>query len=57
MPGGILILRVNDIKEVENKINYDDELNRIVNYEKNKQFDQYSKIYFNKIKKNIELNE
>tara|TARA_B100000787_G_C16168847_1_gene285338 strand:- start:216 stop:1148 length:933 start_codon:yes stop_codon:yes gene_type:complete len=57
IPGGVLILRVNDIKETENEVNREDELNQSINYERNKQFTQYSKIYFNKIKKNLEINE
>lgn len=57
MPGGILVLKVNDINEKEKKINYDDELNQNINYERKKQFEQYSKIHFNKIKKNLEMNE
>ena len=28
-----------------------------INYEKNRQLSQYSKIYFNKVKKNLEFNE
>ena len=55
--GGILVLKVNDIKETENKINYDEEFNQNVNYEKNKQLEQYSTIHFNKIKKNLGINE
>ena len=57
IPGGILVLKVNDIKETENKINYDEEFNQNVNYEKNKQLEQYSTIHFNKIKKNLGINE
>ncbi len=29
----------------------------MINYEKNRQLNQYSKIYFNKVKKNIGFNE
>ena len=57
IPGGILVLKVNDIKETENKINYDEEFNQNVNYEKNKQLEQYSTIHFNKKKKNLGINE
>ena len=32
-------------------------LKKLVNFEKNNQLNQYSKIYFNKIKKNLEINE
>lgn len=57
IPGGVLVLKVNDIKEIENKIDYDKEFKQNVNYEKNKQFEQYSTIYFNKIKKNLGIDE
>ena len=57
IPGGVLVLKVNDIKEIENKIDYDEEFKQNVNYEKNKQFEQYSTIHFNKIKKNLGIDE
>ena len=57
IPGGVLILKINDIKNETIKLNPEMELKRIVNFKKNKQLNQYSKIYFNKIKKNHELNE
>ena len=54
---GFLILRLNNIKEEQVKINPEEELKKIINYQKSKQLNQYSKIYFNKIKKNLEINE
>ena len=57
IPGGILILKINDIKEEFKKIDFDLELKKAINFEKNKQLNQYSNIYFNKIKKNFGLNE
>ena len=54
---GILILKVNKIKKVQTKINYNEELKKLIIYERNRKLDQYSKIYFNKIKKNIDFNE
>jgi len=55
VPGGFLILQVNEIKNTKIKIDIDKELKKIVNYEKNNQLNQYSIIYFNKIKKNLEI--
>ena len=52
-----MILQINDIKKTEVKINIDKEFKKLENYEKNKQLNQYSKIYFNKIKKNLEISE
>jgi peptidyl-prolyl cis-trans isomerase SurA len=57
IPGGILILKINDIKEEFKKIDFDLELKKAINFEKNKQLNQYSNIYFNKTKKNFGLNE
>ena len=57
IPGGILILKINDIKNETMKLDPEKELERIVNFKKNKQLNQYSKIYFNKVKKNQGLSE
>ena len=57
IPGGIMILKINDIKEEFKKIDFDLELEKAINFEKNKQLTQYSNIYFNKTKKNFGLNE
>jgi peptidyl-prolyl cis-trans isomerase SurA len=57
IPGGILVLKVNDIKVTKTKINYDEEFKQNVNYERNKQFEQYSTIHFNKTKKNLGIDE
>jgi peptidyl-prolyl cis-trans isomerase SurA len=54
---GILILKIKDTKKIKSKINYDVELKKLINYERNKQLNQYSKIYFEKAKKNIDFNE
>ena len=57
IPGGFLILQLNDTKEIENKIDVDKELKRLINKETNQQLNQFSNIYFNKIKKEIQINE
>jgi len=56
-PGGFLILKINDIKNTKIEIDIDNEFKKIENYEKNNQLNQYSKIYFNKIKKDLEISE
>jgi peptidyl-prolyl cis-trans isomerase SurA len=55
--GGFLILKINDIKSTQIKINVEDELKKLINFEKNNQLNQYSKIYFNKVKKNLQVDE
>ena len=57
IPGGFLILKINDIKNTKIKINIDREFEKLKNYEKNNQLNQYSKIYFNKVKKDFEISE
>ena len=57
MPGGFMILKINEIKKKEKKQNIENELKRIINFKKNNQLNQFSKIYFNKVKKNIKINE
>jgi len=57
IPGGFLILQINDIKNIQIEIDIKKEFEKLKNYEKNNQLNQYSKIYFNKIKKNLEINE
>ena len=53
LPNGVLILKVVDIKILQSNINLDDEYKKAVDYERNRQLNQYSKIYFNKTKKNL----
>ncbi len=57
VPGGFLILQINEIKNNKIQIDIDKELKKLIDFEKNNQLNQYSKIYFNKIKKNLEINE
>ena len=53
LSNGILILKLEDTKTTETAINVKDELKKAINYERNRQLNQYSKIYYNKIKKNL----
>ncbi|MDB3975286.1 peptidylprolyl isomerase [Candidatus Pelagibacter sp.] len=57
MPGGFMILKINEIKKKEKKQNIENELKRIINFKKNDQLNQFSKIYFNKVKINIKIHE
>ena len=57
IPGGFLILKVKDIKEIEKKIDIEKELNLRIRSMQNQQLNQYSNIYFKKIKKNILIDE
>ena len=57
VPGGFLILQINDIKNEKVEIDLKKELAKLINFEKNNQLNQYSKIYFNKVKKDLEISE
>ena len=57
VPGGFLILKVNEIKEEEVQVNFDEELQKLINYEKNKQLNQFSQIYYKKVEKDALINE
>ena len=57
IPGGALILKLEDTKEEKNDVNINKKLNELVKYLTNEQLNQFSNIYFNKIKKNIRINE
>ena len=57
IPGGALILKIENIKEINNEINLEKKLNELVRYSTNEQLNQFSNIYFYKVKKNIKINE
>ena len=57
LPGGYLILKIEDVKETNIEFDIENEINLIVKEKTNEQLNQYSNIYFNKIKKNIKINE
>ncbi|MDB9986755.1 peptidylprolyl isomerase [Candidatus Pelagibacter sp.] len=56
LPNGILVLKLINIKNSEANIDIENELKKAINYERNRQLNQYSKIYYNKIKKNLDFN-
>ena len=57
LSNGILILKLINTKKKETTINLENELRIAINYERNRQLNQYSKIYYNKIKKNLNFYE
>ena len=57
IPGGFLIMRLDDKKTENINLNFDEEFEKQITYEKNIQLEQYSKIYFKKIKKNSVISE
>ena len=57
VPSGFLILKINDIKTIYIKKNFEEELKKLINQTRNNQLNQFSKMYFNKIKENANVNE
>lgn len=55
--GGFLILKLNDTKKIKNEINIEKELKKLIAKKTNQQLNQLSNIYFNKVKKEIQINE
>ena len=56
-PSGFLILKIDEIKTKEIDIDINKEIQNLIKIETNKQLDQYSNIYFKKIKKNSQIDE
>ncbi len=57
VPGGFLIFRINDTRSVKVNINVEQELKTLINLKRNEQLNQFSNIYFQKIQKDIVINE
>ncbi|MDC0372816.1 peptidylprolyl isomerase [Candidatus Pelagibacter ubique] len=57
LSNGILILKLINTKNLETTVDIENELKKAINYERNRQLNQYSKIYYNKIKKNLDFND
>ena len=55
LANGILILQIKNTKNTKIKIDMKTELKKAINYERNRQLSQFSKIYYNKVKKNLEF--
>lgn len=57
IPGGFLILKLEDIREINIDYDLNDELQKIVKKQTNEQLNQFSNIYFSKVKKGVFINE
>ena len=54
---GMLVLKLEDKKFVKPTQNLDEQLLKLTNFEINNQLNNFSTIYYNKIKKNFLVNE
>ncbi len=57
IPGGVIIIKIDEKKISELEIDFNRELEKMIQFEKNKQLRQFSSIYFKKIKNNTEIYE
>ena len=57
IPGGFLILKIEDVREVDSYVNLNKEVEKIIKEKTNEQLNQFSNIFLNKVRKNININE
>ena len=57
MPIGKLILMIKEKRLVKEEISLDEELNKAIILERNKQLNQFSSMYFKKVELNTSINE
>ena len=55
IPGGFLIIKLEDAKEKDKEINLEEEIQKLTTLKTNQQLNQFSTIYYNKIKKDIKI--
>ena len=55
--GGFLILKIKEIKTKKKEVNVDEELSKLIVIKTNEQLNQFSQIFYNKIKNNSKINE
>ena len=56
-PNGFLFLKLNEKREIVEKLDLEKELKQQINFEKNRQLNQFSLIYYKKLKKNTNIYE
>ena len=56
-PNGYLLIKINDKRELKEDINIENELKELIQYEKRRQLNQYSILFYKKLKQNTLINE
>ena len=56
-PNGYLLLKINDKKEMKEVVDIEKELNDLISYERDKQLNQFSLLYYKKLKQNTKISE
>ena len=57
IPGGFLILKIEDIREIKRDLDIEKETKKVINKKTNNQLNRLSNIYLNKLRLNIQINE
>ena len=57
LQNGYILIKLNDKKEFNQKINVNDQLKRLINNETNRQLNNFSTILYKRLKKNIDIDE
>ncbi len=57
LQNGYILIKLNDKKEFNQKINIDDQLKRLIDNETNRQLNNFSTILYKRLKKNIDIDE
>ena len=57
LQNGYIIIKLNDKKVFNQKINVDDQLKKLINNETNRQLNNFSTILYKRLKKNIDIDE
>ena len=56
-PNGYLVLKINEKKEFKQNINIESELKELIRFETNKQLNQFSLLYYKRLKQNSTIDE
>ena len=57
IPGGLIILKLDKKEDKKISLDFDTEFKKLIEYEKNKQLNQFSTIYYNKLQFNTKIEE
>ena len=57
LQNGYILIKLNDKKEFKKEINVNDQLKKLIKNETNRQLNNFSTIYYKRLKKNLDVNE
>jgi len=57
IPGGLVILKLDEKVDEKISLDFDSEFKKLIEYEKNRQLNQFSTVYFNKLKFNTKIDQ